>query len=294
MKITIKEIKVKNVITKSNLPVCDYSANPYIGCSHGCKYCYACFMKKFTFHNEKWGTFLDVKFWPPLTSLDKYSSKEIFVGSVTDPYNNLEEKYMRTRHLLEELSATNVKISLSTKSDLVLRDLDLLKKFNSPRVSFSINTLDEKFRCDMDSAKSIEARIKAMKILHNEGILTTCFISPIFPGITDIFAIIEKVKDCCDYIWLENLNLRPPFSQEILSYIDEKYPSLIPLYKKIYIDKDKSYWKELSVKVEEFALTNGFEYLVNDDTMDRVKHTPPIIVNYFYHEEIKKSSMKKI
>lgn len=58
----IREIDVKEVVTKSNLPVCDYSLNPYVGCEHACKYCYACFMKRFTGHEEQWGEFVDVNF----------------------------------------------------------------------------------------------------------------------------------------------------------------------------------------------------------------------------------------
>ena len=57
----IKEIEVKSVMTKSNLPVSDFYVNPYVGCSHACKYCYASFMKRFTNHSEPWGTFVDVK-----------------------------------------------------------------------------------------------------------------------------------------------------------------------------------------------------------------------------------------
>ena len=58
---TIKEIDVKSVMTKSSLPVGGYSVNPYVGCPHACRYCYASFMKRFTGHTEPWGTFLDVK-----------------------------------------------------------------------------------------------------------------------------------------------------------------------------------------------------------------------------------------
>ena len=60
METIIREIGVKSVLTKSNLPVSDYSVNPYVGCTHACKYCYACFMKRFTNHAEPWGEFLDV------------------------------------------------------------------------------------------------------------------------------------------------------------------------------------------------------------------------------------------
>ena len=73
-------------------------------------------------------------------------------------------------------------------------------------VSWSINTLDENFKNDMDSASSIERRIAAMKQVYDAGIRTVCFVSPVFPGITDFEAIFERVKDQCDLFWLENLN----------------------------------------------------------------------------------------
>ena len=146
MGITIKEIDVKSVMTKSNLPVSDYSVNPYVGCSHACKYCYASFMKRFTNHPEPWGEFIDVKMWPEIKKPEKYADKEAFLGSVTDCYQPCEAKYKRTRALLEQLQGSGISISIATKSDLVLRDIDLIKTFPNARVSWSINTLDEDFR----------------------------------------------------------------------------------------------------------------------------------------------------
>lgn len=64
MEIKEQIISVKNYVTKSNLPDCDFVINPYVGCPHACKYCYACFMKRFTNHAEKWGTFIDIKTCP--------------------------------------------------------------------------------------------------------------------------------------------------------------------------------------------------------------------------------------
>ena len=74
---------VKTVMTKSSLPVGGFSVNPYVGCPHACRYCYASFMKRFTGHTEKWGTFLDVKNWPRITDPHKYDGQRIVIGSVT-------------------------------------------------------------------------------------------------------------------------------------------------------------------------------------------------------------------
>ncbi len=290
---TIREIPVKYVITKSNLPVCDYSLNPYVGCGHGCKYCYACFMKRFTGHAEPWGEFIDVKYWKPITQPEKYAGEEIFIGSVTDPYQPCEEKYKRTRAVLEQLQGSGAKLSIATKSDLILRDLDLIKNFKDVRVSWSVNTLDEGFRSDMDGAVSIERRFAAMKAFHDAGVRTTCFISPIFPQITDAKAIIERVKDRCNLIWLENLNLRGTFKPQIMEYISEKYPRLVPLYREIYAYGNRAYWEWLDGELRDFTRQIGLEYVTNDDTLLRPFDAPPVIVNYFYHSEIKKSAKKR-
>lgn len=290
---TIKEVNVKSILTKSNLPVSDYSVNPYIGCMHGCKYCYASFMKRFTNHPESWGTFVDVKQWNIIKNPQKYSNKELFIGSVTDPYQPIEETYKRTREFLKQMQSVPCKISIATKSDLIVRDLDLIKSFPDARVSWSINTLDENFRMDMDYAVSIERRFKAMEIFHNAKIRTTCFISPIFPGITDVKAIIHQAKNCCNLIWLENLNLRGEYKKVIFDYISWKYPHLLPLYDSIYNKKDKSYWYMLDKDLKKFTNQEGLMYVRNNDKITHPFDAPPIVVNYFFHEEIKRSAMKK-
>ena len=288
----IREIEVKGILTKSNLPVSDYSVNPYIGCTHACRYCYACFMKRFTNHTEPWGEFLDVKFWPKIKNPEKYAGKELFFGSVTDPYTPQEETYCRTRALLEQLQGSGVRLSIQTKSDLVLRDLDLIRTFPDARVGFSINTLDESFKDDMDKAASIERRISAMKRFHDAGIRTTCFISPIFPGITDVEGIVDRVKGQCNLIWLENLNLRGGYRTVIFEYIQKKHPGLLPLYEEIYQHGSRLYWETLDARLREYSNQNGLDYVRDDDTMQLPFNAPPVIVNFFYHEEVRKSAKK--
>ena len=288
----IKEIEVKSVITKSNLPVCEYSVNPYVGCTHGCRYCYASFMKRFTGHAEPWGTFLDVKIWPKIKNPQKYAGKELFIGSVTDPYLPQEERYGRTRALLEQLQGSGAKLSIATKSDLILRDLDLIKAFPDARVSWSVNTLDEDFKNDMDNAVSIARRLAAMEAFYRAGIRTTCFVSPIFPGITDAEAIIRRVKGQCHLIWLENLNLRGSFKTVIMAYIQSTRPHLLPLYQEIYNSGNRSYWETLDQQLRTYADEIGLDYVTDDDSVRRPFDAPPVIVNYFYHEKIKKSAKR--
>lgn len=288
--IKVKHIETKDIMTKSSLPLGGYSVNPYVGCLHACKYCYASFMKRFTKHDEPWGTFVDVKNWPVIKNPSKYKNQKVIIGSVTDGYQPIEKEVCNTQRLLNELLYSQADITICTKSDLVLRDIDLLKKMSKVTVSFSINTLDEKFKEDMDQGVSIERRLKAMKQLYDEGIRTICFISPIFPGITNIEEIINRVKDQCDLIWLENLNLRGGFKKDIMAYIQNNHPSIYPLYDKIYNKKDKTYFKDLEQKVKQLCDDYQFPYLDNETPYIRSEKGHPYVVNYFYHEEVKNTN----
>ena len=138
-------------------------------------------------------------------------------------------QFRNTRKLLEQLiSDADIRFAMS---DLVVRDIDLLKKLGRVTVSWSINTLDENFKNDMDSASSIERRISAMKQVYEAGIRTVCFVSPVFPGITDFEAIFERVKDEKILFWLEISIFRRWFQKTIMDYIALKISSdLVPLY----------------------------------------------------------------
>ena len=195
----IREIKAKSIITKTGLDA-DFVINPYIGCAHACIYCYARFMKKFTGHKESWGSFVDVKINAPdliLGNTDKYKSKSIIMGSVTDSYNPVERKYKITRKILEKLAPFQPNLEIITKSDLILRDIDLLKKFKNIGVAVSLSFLDEKIRKQLEPlASPAENRINILKQLHKAGIKTVVFISPIFPEITDWQKVISDQEPC--------------------------------------------------------------------------------------------------
>ena len=275
MDIIEKEIQVKDYLTKSNLPASDYVINPYVGCSHGCKYCYASFMKRFTGHKEEWGTFVDIKRCDKKINTKKLENKTVFLSSVTDCYNKFEEKYKITRKILKELINVNCNLNISTKSKLILRDLDLLKQMKNLMVSMSINTLDENFKEDMDNANSIKERLNTLRTLHENGIYTVLFMSPIFPYITNFKDIIEISKEYIDEYWFENLNLRGEYKTKILLYIQEKYPKLINEYNDIYIKGNKKYWNDLYKEIKDYCEINNVKY-----------------INYFYHEELVENKKK--
>lgn len=267
-----KIVQTSDYLTKSRLPDSDFVINPYVGCPHGCKYCYACFMKRFTNHKEPWGEFVDIKECDRAINLEKIRGKKLFLSSVTDCYNPIEEKFRITRGILQQLVNADCEITIGTKSDIILQDLQLLKSLKNLTVSVSLNTLDENFKNDMDKASSIQSRLNTLEILHNNGIKTVLFMSPIFPGITDFREIVNISKSYVDVFWFENLNLRGSFKAIILAYIKEKHPDLMPIYDEIYNKKNRGYWEDLSMQINEFCTLQKLNF-----------------VNYFYHEEIRKN-----
>lgn len=272
----VKEIQVNDYVTKSNLPASDYVINPYVGCPHGCKYCYASFMKRFTGHEEEWGTFIDIKRCEKLINKNKLEGKRVFLSSVTDCYNKYEEEYGLTRNILKQLVDVDCILSISTKSKLILRDLDLLKQMKNLTVSMSINTLDEEFKNDMDNASSIKDRLDTLKKLHENGIRVVLFMSPIFPFITDYKKIIKVSKEYIDEYWFENLNLRGSYKRTILNYIRDKYPQYIKVYEDIYLKNNNSYWENLAENINSFCESEGVKY-----------------INYFYHEKLVKEKKEQ-
>ncbi|NHJ47067.1 MAG: radical SAM protein [Asgard group archaeon] len=250
----IKEVEAKSIITKSNIPGVDFVINPYIGCQHGCIYCYAEFMKRFTKHTgDEWGKFIDIKrFDIDKIRPEKYDNKTILLSSVTDPYCPVEAKYKNTQSILEKLVGTKAKIDILTKSRLVERDIDLFKQFDNIRVGVSLNTLDTDFAKRIEPlASRPELRLKALEKISNEGILTYVFISPIFPKITDWKEIIQASKHFNDDFMFENLNFRTHNIRRIMDLIDEQYPNLFDYYEEIR--SNPSLWDSIENDINDFC-----------------------------------------
>lgn len=268
----IKKVEVVDYLTKSKLPGTDYVINPYIGCPHACKYCYASFMKRFTNHPEAWGDFVDVKYAIKPISLNKIVGKRVVMSSVTDCYNIVENEYEITKSILEQLKEIDFKLQIITKSDLIIRDLDLIKSFKNVTVCVSLNTLDDVFRSDMDKAASVNQRLNVLKLFHQNGIRTVLFCSPMFPYITDFESIVDKTKEYVDEYWFENLNLRGPYRSIILNYIKNKHNQYYQNYIDIYLKGDQSYWDEETIKIKLYCEQNNITYR-----------------NYFHHQDLVKT-----
>src|SRR4030042_6970378 len=201
----VKEIQAKAILSVSK--VYDYVINPYTGCQHGCTYCYARFMKRFTGHREAWGQFGDVKINAPQLlkkEIVKKKPDKVWISGVCDPYQPLEEKYNITRRCLEILVENNWPVIIQTKSPLVLRDIDILKKGQNIEIGFSIATADDKFRKMFEpKTPSINSRIIALDKLHKVGLRTYVMIAPILPGAENLPEILAgKI----DYVITDRMN----------------------------------------------------------------------------------------
>lgn len=205
MKVKVKEIRSKSILSSSQ--VYDYVINPYIGCQHGCSYCYARFMKRFTGHKEPWGDFVDVKINAPDLLIKEISKKKkgmVWISGVCDPYQPLEEKYKLSRNCLNILVQNDWPVVIQTRSPLVLRDMDIFKKSKKIEVGLSITTANDKIRKVFEPhAPSIMSRLRAIESLHQNGIKTYVMIAPILPEAENLTRILAgKV----DYIIIDRMN----------------------------------------------------------------------------------------
>ena len=247
----INIVRAKSIFIKTKLPGCDWVVNPYNGCLFGCMYCYAAQIARWKHPNKEWGTYLDVKVNAPLVlkkELNKLKERfkkrnfgSVFFSSVTDPYVGMEAKYKLTRKCLEVLADFGYEgnISIQTKSPLVTRDIDLLKKLKDITVGFTITSLDDGISRFLEvKAPPASARFKALKKLRNGKIPTYAFVGPILPYFINnkekINNLLDKLQEAgVSEVWFEHINLSPKIKARLYDYLQKEEPSLIADFEKI-------------------------------------------------------------
>ncbi len=201
----IRKIYARTILSRSK--VLDYVVNPYIGCKHGCTYCYARFMKRFTGHKEPWGEFVDVKInAPDLLQRDtgKMPPGRVWVSGVCDPYQPLEKTYELTKNCLEILVRHDWPITIQTKSLLVLRDVNLFRGTDNIEVGLSVTTGDEGVRQLFEpGAPPIMERIKALDELHLASIRTFAMVAPMLPKAEELAT---TLRGKVDYVLIDRMN----------------------------------------------------------------------------------------
>ncbi len=243
-------------MTKSKIT--DYVINPYTGCQHGCRYCYADFIKKFQKIEEEWGKFVHVKINCPellKQELEKNKPGHIWLSSVCDCYMPIEEKFKLTQKILQTINKSKHKnkftFEILTKSALVKRDFTLIKKLNA-ELGMSINNLDEK------TAKIIEPfasppkqRIETLKKAKEKGIKVFGFISPVLPGITNLEEIFRELK-FCNYVWVELLNTKISVLEKLMPIIEKNFSEHVKEFERA-INYPEPYNREIREQVQDLS-----------------------------------------
>lgn len=216
-----REKLCKTAVNKTGIPGYEYCINPYTGCLHACRYCYASFMCRFSGHREKWGDFLDVKINLPEILMKQLNRRnppkgKVLLGSVTDVYQPDEAQYKITRSILEILVEYRLmEVHILTKSSLVQRDISLLHRLPGSKVGFTITTMDQNItRIIEPGASPPDLRLAAAQKLIKEGIQVWVFIAPLLPGLSDTEKALTKLLENIHHagireILVDNLNPYP-------------------------------------------------------------------------------------
>lgn len=260
---------------KSILNRCDstrvpfpWTVNPYRGCEFGCQYCYARYTHEYM---ELDGQDFEKKIYVkqdagPIAGRDlgreKVQGEHIAIGSATDPYQPAEREFGATRAILEQMAQrSGLSISITTKSDQVLRDVDLLRRISERSgisVNLSVTTLRARLARILEPrAPRPDLRLHAVAELRRAGIAAGVFAMPILPGITDreedLDALARAARDAgAQWFAGSVLFLMPSAQKQFLPFLDEKFPKLARRYREWFSHAayaPEAYRREIAARV---------------------------------------------
>jgi DNA repair photolyase len=271
-----KPLQAKSALhkIKSNYLPYRYDLNIYRGCEHNCVYCFAQYSHKYLDSEE---FFDDIYYKKDIVNiLDKemssrnWKGKMINIGGVTDTYQPIEKDKKLMRDILKLMIKYENPINICTKSDLILRDMDLLKELSQKTVvniASSITCKDEKIRIKLEpNSPSTKKRFKVLETIKKETEATTGILMiPIFPYITDsvenIEYIFKKAKSIdVDFILSGVLNLKGNTKEKVLKFMDEEFPLLKRKYESLYKGAfvNKVYKDAFYIKIKNIRNRVGF------------------------------------
>lgn len=237
----------RHVLNPCTLKDLNHQVDPYVGCEHHCYYCYVLEQAETDWREE-------ILVHEDLTNrlkreLSAIAPQAIYMGWQTDPYQPCEREHRQTRQVLEVLLEKGFSARILTKSDLVLRDMDILQKMKEPRVSVSVAFNDNEIR-QLFEANTLdtEARISALEKLKKAGIGTSALICPVIPHITTVIPLIEMLEPHADRIWIYGLSIanRSDRSwQNVQGIVEKHFPAVKQEVETIVFSRDHSYWANL-------------------------------------------------
>jgi len=245
-----------------------WTVNPYRGCEFGCQYCYARYTHEYM---EMDGRDFEKKIYVkqdagPLAGRDlgmeKVQGEHIAIGTATDPYQPAEREFGATRAILEQMAARKgLSISITTKSDQVLRDVDLLRRIgehSGVSVNLSITTMRTRLARILEPrAPRPDLRMHAVRELRRAGIAAGVFAMPVLPGITDreedLDALASAARDAgAQWFAASVLFLMPSAQKQFLPFLDVKFPRLAKRYRDWFTRAayaPETYRREISARV---------------------------------------------
>ncbi len=239
------------IIVPCSLKNFDYQVDPYIGCEHYCYYCYV-------LQNAETDWSKEIQAHEDMAAqlgqeLEKISPQKIYMGYYTDPYQPSEAECRQTRIALEVMLERGFSASILTKSDLVCRDIDILKEMKDASVSVSV-AFNENSTRRLFEANTIdtEKRTNALWKLQDAGIKTSALICPVIPFVTDVMPLIDSLMPLTETIWIYGLSIEQtsgPNWRNVVGILKEHYPHSHDKIKQAVLAKDHPYWKDLREKL---------------------------------------------
>lgn len=266
--LAVRTVTCKTVLNCSNIS--DYSLNCYVGCQHGCVYCYARFMQRFHPHPEPWGEFVDVKVNAAealQSQLRRAKPGSVFVSSACDGWQPLEERFGLTRECCRLLLAHGFQVNVLTKSALVLRDLPLLS-VGKARIGVTVTTLDDTLSRQWERRSSrVAERLRVLDEARAAGLQTAVMFGPLLPFLSDTQESLDALFEQAaarqvDVIWVDALNPRPRVWPSVAALLRRTRPDLLPRYSRMLFDRPtrEEYLSQLRQRVaraaERFSLTD--------------------------------------
>ena len=210
--------KAYRALTPSGLPDIDYALNPYVGCAHGCTYCYARAYVRDPEVTREWGSVVKIRvnlIDALIKDVSRLKPGVVGLATITDPYQPIEASQHLSRESLKILLRAGFKVDLQTKSPLVLRDIDILKQWRDHvEVGLTITTLKDEVAAIIEpGAPSPSERAKALRELSASGITTWLFLGPIIPGVNDNYSDVRNIAklaaDTNSLLIYDPLRLKP-------------------------------------------------------------------------------------
>jgi len=268
---------LSRVVSERSLPF-TWAINPYRGCEFACKYCYARYTHEFMELRD--GVDFERKIFVKQqaagllrSELKKVKSgEEIAIGTATDPYQPAERRFEITRAILEELARhSGLEIGIVTKSNMVTRDADILRKIgenNHVFVNVTVTTVNTELARKLEPrAPRPDLRLEAVRQLNLAGIDAGVICAPVLPEITDrpqdLEALVKAAKDAgAKYIYANALFLKPCSAAIFMPFLEQHFPSLAERYRMRYAERSflpKGYAKRLSQLMAALRKKHGFE-----------------------------------